>query len=848
MERAKSFALRAALLGGAGLGAILVCAPQRASAADAADAASPTIEEVVVTARRREERLIDVPVAASSLSNQAIERYNSTDLATVANNIPGVVLSRQGGGSNGASFSIRGVGNLGFDYGNEQPVAINVDGVQITRGRIATIGLFDTQRLEVLKGPQALFFGKNSPAGVVSIVGQEPGSEFGGYARASYEFRTRTPLVEGAVDLPVSEDLAVRVAGRWSHMYGGYIYNDARATPNPFDVNPATGTRSFTLPGADWNKGPGTRQAVGRFTAVYRPNDDLDVTLKVLGSREWDKGGFVYSEVVQCASGATAPSDVLGPPIADPFGDCKADRHTSNGASPTDITRGFLHGPDDLKAFSLTYNLVSSLTVNYQLGDWALTSVTGFYYNRHKAYDNYDGTVFAQATDAQREENRQYTQEFRAVSNLDGPLNFTFGAFYQFDNRDWYNTDKVAPLGPLTAAGAPAAVSPGFDLSQYVGSWNSALFTARNLVTVYSLFGQARWTITPTLELTGGARWTEEHKKTDIGSLLNRIPSFSPAGYRYHPQIKNDNISPEATLRWKPSDDLTTYVAYKTGFLSAGIQNPGNVINYHGICLARDPANVVACENRALSYEPQKVKGFEGGVKGYLLDRRLLIDLALYRYKFTNLQVTTFDASTLSFLIQNAGGSRSQGAELALQYQATEALQLRASVAYTDLKYTDYSTGPCYDRQPIQPFVPLDQRQKFACYAIPGTTSGEQYLTGTRYGNAPFQSIVGGTYSRELANGLSLEFTLDWYYYDGAPRRVFYALGGEAHSLFNGSIRLKPKGGLWEAALIGTNLANDIWFPGARSKPYGLFTATSGDLVSVLQPPRQVTLQVTRRF
>jgi len=129
-----------------------------------------------------------------------------------------------------------------------------------------------------------------------------------------------------------------------------------------------------------------------------------------------------------------------------------------------------------------------------------------------------------------------------------------------------------------------------------------------------------------------------------------------------------------------------------------------------------------------------------------------------------------------------------------------------------------------------------------------GTTSGEQYLNGTRYGNAPFQGIVGANYTRTLANGMSLGMTLDYYYYDRAPRRVFYALGGESHSLVNASIRLSPENGTWEAALIGTNLANDIWFPGARSKPYGLFTPTSGDLVSTLQPPRQVTLQFTRRF
>jgi iron complex outermembrane receptor protein len=843
VTRMTTVSIRTALLCGGSIGSLLL-APPPAIAQTHAAAGVSQLQEVVVTARKREERLIDVPVAASALSAEGVERYNSTDLATVAANVPGVTLSRAGGGGNGAAFSIRGVGNLAADYGNEQPVAINIDGVQITRGRIATVGLFDVQRVEVLKGPQALFFGKNSPAGVVSVTSQAPGKEFGGFVRGSYEFRTRTPQLEGAVSIPITDALAIRLAGRWSNMYGGYIYNDARPVADPFDVNPLTGLRDLTLPGADHRKGPGTEQKVARFTAAYQPTDDFNATFKLMGSRERDNGGSVYAEVVQCGR----PPNPIALGVPDTQANCIADRHKSNGASPPTITQNFLYSYGG-KAFNQTDNIVSSLQLNYRLNSISLTSVTGFYYSLNKAYDNYEGTVYAQATDGQRDEHRQYSQEFRAVSDFDGPLNFSVGGLYQYELRDWLNTDKIAPLGPITAAQAPLVVAPGLDFTQYVGKYNSALFTARNLVTVYSLFGQARWQITPELEFAAGARWTEEHKKTDIGSVLNRIPSFSPAGYRYHPAVQNSNVSPEVTLTWKPQADLTTYVAYKTGFLSSGIQNPGNVVNYHGICQTRQPANVTGCENDLLTYDPQKVKGFEGGIKGYLLDRRLLLDLSVYRYKFTNLQVTTFDPTTLSFLIQNAGGSRSQGGELQLQYNATEELQLRATVAYTDLKYTEYSSGPCPQGSPILPTAPISQRQEYLCYAIAGATSGQQFLSGTRYGSAPLQTDLGAIYRRTLTNGWGVDATVDWYFYSRGPRRIRYALGGEAHSLFNASIRASSPDKLWEVALIGTNLANDIWFPvPPTEKPFGVFTATSGDLQSVLQPPRQVTVQLTRRF
>lgn len=529
----------------------------QAAPAETARADGTSMEDVVVTARRREERLIDVPVAASALNAEAIQRYNSTDLSTVARNIPGVTLSRAGGGGNGGSFSIRGVGNLASDYGNEQPVAINIDGVQITRGRVAAIGLFDVARVEVLKGPQALFFGKNSPAGVVSLTSVTPGDKLEGYARASFEVATVQPQLEAAVSVPLSDTLSVRVAARWSKMYEGYISNDAGAIANPLDLNPATGKRDFINPPAKYDDAPGTRQEIGRVTLAWRPDPSFDVTLRTLASREKDNGGYVYNEVVECGVGPN-PSLQLGARFPDPFANCKADYHRSNSIGPEAITQNLKYGPSDGVPVNITDNVITSLTANYKADKFTLTSVTGFYYSRNFAFDNYDATAYAQALDAQRETNRQYSQEFRAVTELPGAINFSAGLFYQHDDRKWLNTDKIAPLGPLTAATAPAAVAPGLDPAEFVGIWNSAIFTADNKVDVYSAFGQARLKLGERIEVTGGARWTQEKKKTDIGAIFNRIASFSPPGYRYHPSTDNQNVSPEFTVTWKPQRDLTT--------------------------------------------------------------------------------------------------------------------------------------------------------------------------------------------------------------------------------------------------------------------------------------------------
>ena len=153
------------------------------SPASTEDVSSGSLSEIVVTARKREERLIDVPVAVTEVSSATLNEVPTTSLTQIGNLVPGVSLERMGGGSTGAAFEIRGVGQLAQDFNSEQPVALNIDGVQVTKGPAGQIVFFDLQDVEVLEGPQALFFGKNSPAGVVSLNSASPGSTEEGYPR-----------------------------------------------------------------------------------------------------------------------------------------------------------------------------------------------------------------------------------------------------------------------------------------------------------------------------------------------------------------------------------------------------------------------------------------------------------------------------------------------------------------------------------------------------------------------------------------------------------------------------------------------------------------------------------------
>ena len=185
----------------------------------------------MVSARRSSERLIDVPVAVSALSPDTLTRNSITNLARVAQIVPFVNLTpvpAQGG----ALFAIRGIGSPPTDPGIQQSVLVNVDNVMIGRGRVAQAGLFDLSQIEVLKGPQALFFGKNSPAGVISVTTADPGKSLAGYVRAGYEFEAHERYAEGAIGGPLTDTFRVRVAGRYSFIRG-YLHNVAQPGSYP---------------------------------------------------------------------------------------------------------------------------------------------------------------------------------------------------------------------------------------------------------------------------------------------------------------------------------------------------------------------------------------------------------------------------------------------------------------------------------------------------------------------------------------------------------------------------------------------------------------------------------------
>jgi outer membrane receptor protein involved in Fe transport len=284
------------------------------------------------------------------------------------------------------------------------------------------------------------------------------------------------------------------------------------------------------------------------------------------------------------------------------------------------------------------------------------------------------------------------------------------------------------------------------------------------------------------------------------------------------------------TLTWRPQSGLTFYFAYKEGYLAGGASNPGNLSNYDALCAV--PAAKCTNPSSLLEYQPEKARGEEVGAKASLLGGRLYADLTFYRYEYTNLQVTSFDAATTSFFTQNAATALNQGVEMKARYNVNPDLQVHGFLTYTDLHFETFDDAECYSGQTVST----------GC-----SVNGVQNLSGTAYGGAPWEANLGATYHRHLMGEWAMGLAGDLYYHSKTPRpnNDPLATGGDEYWIGNASLRFYQENGPWEAAIIATNLGDTRYVqPAATAKPLG----APGDLIGTVGAPREVSLQLTYRF
>ncbi|MFW2830347.1 TonB-dependent receptor [Sphingomonas sp. ID0503] len=850
----KSFGrrLRSAALAASCLGASLshsAAAAEREAAANQSNpstsASSPadeplqgTADDIVITARLRSEGLMETPVAVSVLSASQIGKYNAVDLTKIGELTPTVIVGNYrtiGGGS----IAIRGISSPPTQVGYEQPVSVAIDGIQSSSGRVATLGFFDLQQVEILKGPQALFFGKNSPAGVISITTAGPTDHFEVGGRVGYEFVADEFMAEGHISGPLTETLGARLAIRFRDAKG-WLHNDAQAAANPF-FPAALPASSGRLPGPR-SRRVGDDEKLARLTLAYDDDGAFSATVKLFGLIGHDQGGGSTSQNIgPCRDGWPRSFGVV-----DPFGECKADNHVSfSNIVPAIADRiPALNGDNRSRGVNKAYT--ASLTLKYEDDDFSLTSLTGQIFNRYRSVSGLTHTVDNALTTYENTSYRSFSQELRLLTKFDGALNFLLGAYFG-DTRDaLYNHTNFR---------ADLSYNPMAD--QLVTYVKDATLDGRT----YSVFGQGTWEITSKLELAAGARYTSERKKTfnqnhyGVNSALgqfNTLATIYPSSTDPAPGIlagrfKDSNISPEVTLSYHPVPGSTIYAAYKTGFKSGGF----------GITSPLQTSSTIG----DFDFNSETVKGFEAGAKAELFDRRLRLTASAFRYNFRDLQVTTYDATAIRFQINNAGAVRQRGFELEAAFKASSVLQLHTAIAYVRNRFRNY-TGQCYGYT-----VPASVAQTAApppgCSFVTNssggralTASGAPILKAVLDGRSParspdFSGNAGFEMTLPAADRLEFGLTGDAFYSSGYYASDSFAPSSRQDDFwrFNASARVGAEDGSWQVSLIGRNLTNKYYLLFAGDRTGGIAAPlTISEQRGVVARGREVMLQASFHY
>ncbi|HEX8058930.1 MAG TPA: TonB-dependent receptor [Novosphingobium sp.] len=815
-------------LSGCALVATMGATPALAQKSDAEPQASEASSEgdIIVTARRRQETAQETPVALTVLNDALLDRYGVKGVASIQSLTPGLYTG-ESSGAMGGTISLRGIGSGDSMAFIDQAVSSNVDGVPISSAQILRAAQLDLKQIEVLRGPQALFFGKNSPGGIISLTTADPGERMEAMLRGGYEFTAREKYVEGMFSTPLSDTVGLRLAARYSDM-DGYMKIDTPTGPGviPMDIS----------------RFPDQKELFFRGTLVWKPSDRVSVRLKAtFTDTDMVGGSSNFSDITGCPYGTTQRP-------GESSANCRNDGHilisqilpSTMALSPLfKNPNGSRTNNQTLLSGQLDWNVTDTLK---------LTSVTGYYrvtedLTSNGGYGPYPNNVFAVGFSSD-----QVSQELRLASSFDGPVNFLAGGFYE-DRKLFTSTIIVQPFG--------ATLSPALPATPVPANTRLPIESTHQKQESYSGFGQLIVDATDQIQLTAGARYTHEVKNLlDYTVTLGTAAGYgTPVDVTKDPRygskrLAYNDFSPEVTVTWKPATDIMLFASYKEGFKSGGFD-----AGYTGGAIVANPA-------RGQIFLPEHVKGGEIGLKSRFADRQLTFNLTGYWYDYKGFQVSVFDTISRSFRLQNAGSARVRGIEAELRYNPSSVpgLSLHATGAYNDAKYRTFNNADCY------------QGQTFAlgCNGIQNTTTlvyTAQNLSGRRLRKAPeFAATFGGYYETPITTGWMAGLSVDGSYSGAYEYGTNYQplAYQSAYAKLDATLRFFSEDKRWEFAVIGRNLTdkrnliNGIDRTGTGSgkgttqasctAAFQTGCAALSDIIGTPTLPRTIALQATIRY
>ncbi len=777
-----------------------------AIAVPAGIAHSVVLDEIIVTAQQRAESLQDVPVSVAAVTAEKIFDAGVVDLQGLSEYVPNFTINETGIST---TISIRGISS-GINPGFEQSVGMYNDGLFYGRGQLARIPMIDMERVEVLRGPQGILFGKNSIAGAVSQITAKPTDEFEGSVTALYEPDHGEEDLRLVLSGPLTDNLSGRLAVLTRDL-DGYIKN--------------------TFTGEDEQQE--SEEAI-RASLRWNINEDMTADLKVSRST-FD----VIGRNLEVHNSVGTPDHIT----------------VLNSLQGFEVDAELNYIGDNNGHFSNNEVNNATLTVDWDLNGLTLTSTTGYVDYEFSENCDCDFTGAAIFDAAGQEEYRQFSQEFRFVSDVDGDFNYIAGVFFQSTDLEY--TDQIILPDPTVITAALVGAGAGSLAPLAAGSSTNRELNQEG--DIWAVFAQTTWSIANNMRLTVGGRYSQETKDADrlqqhISSPTSPFGGATlPVGIATDPynllygifaiepyekitgELDDDSFTPVITLEWDLSEDTMTYATWTKGHKSGGFDARSNGHPDAAVMNAINPLTSASITG-SWEFDREETTSIELGSKMRLADGAAELSLAFYLTEYTDLQVSQFDG-TLGFNVTNAGEATVQGLEVDGRWAVSEKVTLTGSAAYLDFNYDRFPNSQCYFGQvPNSPDFP-----------------GLCDVAGERKEYTPeFQANIGAAWSDTVADNLLMSASLDLSYvgdYIYTPN-LDPRTEQDAYTLVNARVALSSSEGDWQVALIGRNLSDETVINFGGNTPLaGTLTGGAGNsYYAFVNRPRNVALQATYSF
>ena len=847
-----NFSLRRSLM----LTAAALTAPVGFAQNPPAEETGAALEEITVTAQRRAENVQDVPIAISAFSANELEKRNVGSPLELIQYVPNMSGSNNTGLGSANVYYMRGLGNSESIATFDPPVGTYVDEIYIARQNSNNFGLFDVERIEVLRGPQGTLFGRNTTGGAINLLLRKPGDTLRGFAEIGFGDYGEVSA-RGSIDLPVSDRLSTQIAAYWRES-DGYIEN--------------------LTTGKDDN---GLDEKGVRAAARLKLTDDVtwDAAINYVYSGTFNKLNFECGTIA--ASGTPAGgcdgrynNSAFG---SQPLGNVVVS--TPAGFVPTTIATGKGARSEGID----TNTLLASSNLQVGIGDDAtMNFITGFMHlQQDYLYDfseGRQGRSFAGVTVAglntspllqrpliisnaagvlspngafvlgQQSQGDQFSQEIKLTGEArDGQLKYVTGLYYF---REDYDTNVADVITSFSAGATTLAAQVPRDYFTFL----SADRLIQNTTRSWAAYFQGDWKFSDALTATVGLRWTDETKTVAVTDL--RDPRAVPvvAGVQ-RPDLRLETanlvrlgipttlgtslLTPRFALNYEPNDDVLLFASATRGFRSGGWNVRGTTAQLF------------------TPFKPEKAWTYELGAKSEWFDNRLRANLTFFYLidkQFQSPSAFVDAIGATQFITRNDADFENQGVELELQAVPVDGLNLYASVGYQDSKYKNIAANTLAQQAECLNLRATNQVFSTRCGAGIVTAQGgisepvrtpELTLTaggsydiriGESWTLTPAINVVHQSDAETAASNLSFYIDNGIYNIDGRGSYVAGSLQ-ESYTLLNASLTLS--GG-----------ANDNWklIVDCDNCTDEAYTQSSISGYSFLNPPRTWSVRLGYSF